>query len=76
MANKRAPFRDAHLKLANEYVERGQLILGGAYSDMKSADLVFKATDEEIVKKFVESDPYVTHGLVTSNFFCIFHYSF
>lgn len=66
MLNKRVPHREAHLKHANAHVEKGQLLLGGAHGDVKTADIVFKVSDESVVRSFAENDPYVTKGLVTS----------
>jgi uncharacterized protein YciI len=66
MLNKRVPHREAHLKYTNAHVAKGQLLLGGAHGDVKTADIVFKVPDEAIVRQFAEKDPYVTQGLVTS----------
>ncbi len=63
---KRAPFRDEHLRLANEAAEKGQLLLGGAFDNpVDGAALVFKAEDPSVVEDFVRSDPYVRNGLIT-----------
>ena len=65
--NRRAPFRDEHLKIANEAVEKGQLMLGGAFDNpVDGAALVFKADDRRVVEEFVNNDPYVKNGLITS----------
>jgi len=64
---KRAPFRDAHLGLAREWVETDRLILGGAFADpVDGAVLVFKAESAAAVEEFVRQDPYVANGLVTA----------
>jgi uncharacterized protein YciI len=64
---KREAFRDEHLRVANEAVEEGQLILGGAYANpVDGAVLVFKADDRSAVEAFVKKDPYVKNGLITS----------
>jgi uncharacterized protein len=66
IAERRAPFREAHLKLAREAEGRGQLLLGGAYSDtVDGAVLVFRADAAAVVEDFVGQDPYVRNGLVT-----------
>jgi uncharacterized protein YciI len=65
--NRRAPFRDDHLRVATEAVEKGQLILGGAFDNpVDGAALVFKADDRSVVEEFVNNDPYVQNGLITS----------
>jgi hypothetical protein len=62
---RRGEFRDAHLKLAWEARERGELILAGALADpADQAVLVFQADSVETVQLFAAQDPYVTHGLV------------
>lgn len=64
---KRAPYRDGHLKLAREAVDRGEMVLGGAYADpVDGALLVFRCDDPSTVEAFVAKDPYVANGLVTS----------
>jgi len=63
---KRAPFRDEHLRLANDTAEKGQLLLGGAFDNpVDGAALVFKADDRSVVEDFVRNDPYVKNGLIT-----------
>lgn len=63
---KRAPFREEHLRIANEAVEKGQLLLGGAFDNpVDGAALVFKADDRSVVENFVRNDPYVKNGLIT-----------
>lgn len=62
---RRAEFRDAHLKLAWESHGRGEFQLGGVLADpVDSALLWFKADSPAVVEEFVASDPYVKNGLV------------
>ncbi len=62
---KRAPFREAHLKLAREAHKRGELVLGGALADpVDGAVLVFRGESPEAAEAFVKVDPYVKNGLV------------
>lgn len=64
---KREPFRDEHLLIANEAVEKGQLVLGGAFDNpVDGAALVFRTDDRSEVEDFVRNDPYVKNGLVTN----------
>jgi len=64
---RRAEFRDAHLALATEAAERGQLALGGALADPPDrALLVWRVADRSVIDEFVRTDPYVTNGLVRS----------
>ncbi len=64
---KRAPFREEHLRLADEAAEKGQLLLGGALDNpVDGAALVFKADDVSVVEEFARNDPYVKNGLITN----------
>ena len=63
--SRRAPYRDAHLRLAWEANRRGELLLAGALSDpVDRALLVFRVPDRSVVEEFVRNDPYVKNGLV------------
>ncbi len=63
---RRAEFREEHFRLVREAHRRGELLLGGAFSDpVDKALLVFRVPDRAVVEEFVRKDPYVTHGLVT-----------
>ena len=65
VVEKRAPFRAAHLALANEFHERGELELAGAFADpVDGAAFVFTVADRARVQAFVAADPYVANGLV------------
>ena len=62
---RRAEFRDAHLKLAWEAQERGELVIAGALAEpADQAVLMFSCDTPETVQMFAARDPYVTHGLV------------
>jgi len=62
---RRGEFRSEHLGLVVAAHERGELVLAGALADPADrALLVWNVDDDEIVKRFAESDPYVRNGLV------------
>jgi uncharacterized protein YciI len=62
---RRAPFRDEHLKLAWEAQARGELVLAGAYADPADGSAaLFKAVSADVVERFAAGDPYVRAGLV------------
>jgi uncharacterized protein YciI len=64
---RRAPLRPAHLALAQQAHERGELLMAGALADpADGAVLVFRADDPSVVEEFANHDPYVKEGLVTS----------
>lgn len=63
---RRAPFRAAHLELAQQAYERGELVLAGALADSEGgAMLVFQGPSPAVAEAFAKVDPYVTNGLVT-----------
>lgn len=62
---RRAVFRDAHLKHVRETHERGELWLAGALVDpVDGAALVFTTEDRSVAERFAQDDPYVKGGLV------------
>jgi uncharacterized protein YciI len=63
---RRAPYREQHLKLVEEAHERGELVMAGALSEpADSAILVFKGESASVAEAFVHRDPYVKNGLIT-----------
>lgn len=63
---RRTPYRDTHLALLREYVNRGEVVLGGGFTEpADGAAIVFKVADKARIEEFVEKDPYATNGLVT-----------
>src|SRR5258708_39865392 len=64
MVNRRAPYREEHLRLAREARERGELVLAGALGEpVDRALLVFHVADKSKVEAFARKDPYVVNGL-------------
>ncbi len=64
---RRASLRAEHLALAREARDRGQLLLAGALAEpVDRAVLVWTTEDRSVIEQFVERDPYVRNGLVTS----------
>ena len=65
-AERRTPYRDAHLKLARTAAGNGELLLAGAFADpVDGAAFVFKAADQSVAERFAANDPYVAAKLVT-----------
>jgi len=65
---RRAPFRDDHLRRAWQAQERGELLLAGARALAHPTDgtvLLFPGTSPQVAERFAQTDPYVTNGLVT-----------
>jgi uncharacterized protein YciI len=63
---RRGEFRKEHLQGAWAAQNRGELVLGGAYSDpADGAVLLFECESETVPQEFARNDPYVRAGLVT-----------
>jgi len=66
-ADRRVPFRAAHLAYAKQAVARGELVLGGAFANpVDGTVLLFKGSAPAVAENFAKSDPYVLNGLVTT----------
>jgi uncharacterized protein YciI len=64
---RRAALREEHLELARAAHADGDLLLAGAFAEPADrALLVWSTDDPAVVRRFVESDPYVANGLVTA----------
>ena len=64
--DRRAPYREAHLRLVQEAHRRGEILLAGALGmPPDRALLIFRAGDPSIAEAFAGADPYVVNGLVT-----------
>jgi len=65
-AGRRAPYREAHLRLVREAHRRGEIVLAGALGmPPDRALLIFRGSDPSIADAFARADPYVVNGLVT-----------
>ena len=63
---RRAAYRDEHLKLAWAATERGELLLAGALAEpTDTAMLLFQGDSAAAAEAFAKADPYVLAGLVT-----------
>lgn len=63
---KRSPYRTVHLANAKAAVDRGEIVMGGAFDEpADSVAIIFKVNDTSIITKFVEEDPYVQKGLIS-----------
>ena len=61
---QRQPHRAAHFAHLQSAIDRGELLLAGAYADpADGAALVFRA-ERSAVEHFARTDPYVRHGLI------------
>jgi uncharacterized protein YciI len=63
---RRAPYREEHLKYATAAHQRGELLMAGALAEpVDSAVLVFKGDGAKVAQDFAKEDPYVKNGLIT-----------
>ncbi|MDM5176751.1 YciI-like protein [Massilia sp. DJPM01] len=63
---RRGQYRDEHLKLAWEAQERGEVIMGGAFSDPADMSvLMFQGDSPAVAEQFAKADPYLIHGVAT-----------
>jgi uncharacterized protein YciI len=64
---RRTAFRPEHLALGQAAAARGELVLGGAFSEPADKSLlIFKGDDKSVAESFARNDPYVKNGLVKS----------
>jgi uncharacterized protein YciI len=63
--NRRAPFREEHLRLVRDAHAAGEIVMAGACGDPPAGALVvFRASAAEVPERFARRDPYVANGLV------------
>ena len=64
IVERRAPHREGHLKLIEDFAADGRLAIAGAVGDPPHGGLlVFR--DPEAAEAFIADDPYLAAGLVT-----------
>jgi uncharacterized protein len=67
MAERRGPYREAHLARIGAEREAGRVVMAGALGDPPhGAAIVFRGVEREQIADFVANDPYVEAGLVTA----------
>lgn len=67
VAQRRGPYREAHLARIGAEREAGRVTMAGALGDPPhGAAIVFKGATPEDIEAFAAGDPYVTAGLVTN----------
>ena len=65
-AERRKPFRAAHLEHARGAAARGEVVLGGAFANpIDGAVILFRGDSPDVAEQFAKSDPYVVNGVVT-----------
>jgi hypothetical protein len=66
MAERRAPYREAHLARIHSERDAGRIVMAGALGNPQptGAAIVFADTPPDAIEGFARTDPYVTAGLV------------
>ena len=63
---RRGAYREAHLVQIKAALDRGELLLGGAFANpADGALIVFSGNSPAVAEDFAKADPYVLSGLVT-----------
>jgi hypothetical protein len=66
MADRRGPYREAHLGRIRAGQDEGRIVLAGALGDPPhGAAIVFRGATHNEIEQFVQDDPYVEAELVT-----------
>lgn len=64
---RRGPHREAHLARLREWAADGRMVAAGALGDPPAgAAIIFRVEDTQEIERYVEGDPYVAAGLVSS----------
>lgn len=66
MAERRGPYREAHLERIAAEREAGRVTLAGAFDPPRGAAILFAGVDREYVEAFANDDPYQRAGLIPS----------
>jgi uncharacterized protein YciI len=62
---RRGAYRAEHLGLARAAVERGEMVMAGAFDEpADGAALIFRGDSPRAAEEFAGNDPYVKNGLV------------
>ncbi len=67
MADRRGPYREAHLGRIRAEKEAGRIVMAGALGDPPHAGaLVFQGVDPSEIEAFAQGDPYMEAGLIAA----------
>lgn len=66
IAERRGPYREAHLERIRAERDAGRVLMGGALGDPPHAGaIVFRGVEPAQIEAFAREDPYTHAGLVT-----------
>ncbi len=64
---RRDPFRPGHLANINAHVANGTVVMAGAVGEpIHGGSIVFTDVDDDVIGRFVASDPYMAAGLIAA----------
>lgn len=64
-AERRTPFREAHLALVKAAHARGEILMAGALADpVDGSVFLFQCESQTIPEDFAKNDPYVLGGII------------
>jgi uncharacterized protein len=67
MADRRGPYREAHLERIRAEKDAGRVVMAGALgSPATGGAIVWQGVSREEIERFTAVDPYVEAGLVTA----------
>ena len=67
MADRRAPYREAHLGRIRAEKDAGRIVMAGALGDPPHGGaLVFAGVGPDEIEAFARADPYMEAGLITA----------
>jgi uncharacterized protein YciI len=68
MAERRGPYREAHLERIRAERDAGRVVMAGALGDPPhGAAIVFKGVEPDQIEQFARADPYSRAGLVSAS---------
>jgi uncharacterized protein len=68
IADRRGPYREAHLERIRAERDAGRIVMAGALGDPPhGAAIVFRDAEPGAIEAFAREDPYVQGGLVTES---------
>ncbi len=64
MADRRGPFREAHLERIAAEREAGRIVLSGGFDPPTGGAVVFKGVERGQIEEFAAADPYMLAELI------------
>lgn len=65
-AEKVARHKDSHMQYIKSLAAQGAIVEGGAWRDGSGALIIFRASDRELLKGYLDADPFTTEGVIVA----------